>query len=157
MQITRISLWLLLLTTGLTAALAGCASAKKPAPSRPATPTSAPPTELKLENLAKIALAEEFIPGREVIVSYVEIPPNTEMDRHWHPGEEFHYYLEGDIEIRIDGEPAFQGTPGTVGHIPFEKMHTAVTGPAGGRALVFRVHTAGKPVRVLEDGGESER
>ena len=66
--------------------------------------TSSPSTELKLENLLRMLLAEEFIPDREIVVSYVEIPPNLTMDRHWHPGEEFHYYLEGEVTIAIDGE-----------------------------------------------------
>ncbi len=119
--------------------------------------TSSPPTELKLENLLQQSLADEFTPGREVVVSYVEIPPNTTMDRHWHPGEEFHYYLEGEVEIAIDGEPSIIGTPGTVGHVPFKKMHTAITGEKGAKILVFRVHTEGKPVRYLEGGGTSEQ
>jgi len=102
-------------------------------------------------------LDDEFTPGREVVVSYVEIPPNTTMDRHWHPGEEFHYYLEGEVEIAIDGETSIIGTPGTVGYVPFKKMHTAITGEKGARILVFRVHTKGKPVRYLEKGGTSER
>ncbi len=119
--------------------------------------TSGPPTELKLENLLQQSLAEEFTPGREIVVSLVEIPPNMTMDRHWHPGEEFHYYLEGEVEIVIDGEPSIIGTPGTVGHVPFKKMHTAITGDKGAKILVFRVHTKGEPVRYLEKGGTSER
>ena len=119
--------------------------------------TSSPPTELKLENLLRQSLADEFTPGREIVVSYVEIPPNFTMDRHWHPGEEFHYYLEGEVEIAIDGETSITGTPGTVGHVPFKKMHTAITGAKGAKILVFRVHTEGKPVRYLEKGGTSER
>ena len=119
--------------------------------------TSGPPTELKLENLLQQPLADEFAPGREVVVSLVEIPPHTTMDRHWHPGEEFHYYLEGEVEIAIDGETSIIGTPGTVGHVPFKKMHTAITGDKGAKILVFRVHTEGKPVRYLEKGGTSER
>ena len=119
--------------------------------------TSGPPTELKLENLLQQALADEFAPGREIIVSLVEIPPNMTMDRHWHPGEEFHYYLEGEVEIVIDGETSIIGTPGTVGHVPFKKMHTAITGDKGAKILVFRVHSEGKPVRYLEKGGTSER
>ena len=119
--------------------------------------TSSPPTELKLENLLQQSLADEFIPGREIVVSYVEIPPNTTMDRHWHPGEEFHYYLEGEVEIAIDGETSIIGTPGTVGHVPFKKMHTALAGEKGAKILVFRVHTEGKPVRYLEGGGTSEQ
>ena len=118
--------------------------------------TSSPPTELKLENLLRMSLADEFIPDREIVVSYVEIPPNVTMDRHWHPGEEFHYYLEGEVTIVIDGERSITGTPGTVGHVPFKKMHTAITGDKGARILVFRVHTVGKPVRYLESGETAE-
>ena len=118
---------------------------------------SSPPTELKLENLLQKSLAEEFTPGREIVVSYVEIPPNMTMDRHWHPGEEFHYYLEGKVEIAIDGEPSIIGTPGTVGHVPFKQMHTAIAGEKGAKILVFRVHTKGEPVRYLEKGGTSKR
>lgn len=118
---------------------------------------SSPPTKLNMENLLEKALSNEFTPGREVIVSYVEIPPNTTLERHWHPGEEFQYYLEGEVEIAIDGESSIIGTPGKVGHVPFKKMHTAITKKKGCRMLVFRVHTKGEPVRYLEKGGSSEK
>ncbi len=118
--------------------------------------SSNPPTELVIENLLRQQLADEFIPDREVVVSHVEIPPNTTMDRHWHPGEEFHYYLEGKVEIVIDGETTIIGTPGTVGFVPFKKMHTAITGEEGAKFIVFRVHTTGEPVRFLEDGGSAK-
>jgi quercetin dioxygenase-like cupin family protein len=117
---------------------------------------ASPPKELTLENLMQQALDDDFMPGGEIIVSYVEIPPRTTLDRHWHPGEEFHYYLDGKVEILIDGEPSITGTPGGVGHVPYKKTHTAVTGDEGARILVFRVHTKGEPVRYLEEGGESD-
>lgn len=116
----------------------------------------APPAELTLENLLTQALADDFTADREVVVSYVEIPPNTTMDRHWHPGEEFHYYLDGRVEIAIDGHPTIIGEPGTVGHVPYRAMHTAITGAEGARALVFRVHTKGEPIRYLEEGGDAD-
>ena len=118
---------------------------------------SGPPTEIKLENLLETALAKEFTPGRSVVVSYVEFPPNTTLERHWHPGEEFHYYLDGKVEIAIDGEPSIIGTPGKVGHVPYKKMHTAITGQEGARAIVFRVHTEGEPVRYLESGETADQ
>ena len=120
-------------------------------------PEASPPTEVRLENLRIEALASEFTPDREVVVSYVEIPPNTTMERHWHPGEEFHYYLEGKVTIEIDGHEPIIGTPGTVGHVPYKTTHTAITGPEGAKAVVFRVHTAGEPVRYLEEGGTGEQ
>lgn len=118
---------------------------------------SKPRAEPKIENLFQKALAEEFSRGREIIVSYVEIPPNTTMDRHWHPGEEFQYYLEGKAELMVDGESSFTATPGRVGHVPFKKMHTLVTKTEGLKVVVFRVHTKGEPVRYLEKGGSAEK
>ena len=103
-----------------------------------------------IKTLMNRALAEEFTPGREILMDLVEIPPNTALERHWHPGEEFHYYLEGEVEVRIDGEPTIVGKPGTVGHVPYKKMHTAVTGKKGAKVLVVRVHTTGEPARYLE-------
>lgn len=143
MRVATISVLIIVLSFGP----AGSTPAERPEP----------PTELKLENLLQRPLAEEFTPGREVIVSYVEIPSNTTMDRHWHPGEEFHYYLEGEVEIVVEGEPPTVGRPGTVGHVPFKKMHTAITGEKGAKVLVFRVHTQGEPVRHLEGGGSAEQ
>ena len=121
-----------------------------------AAPASSRPTELTMENLFRMPLADEFITDREIVVSYVEIPPNFTMARHWHPGEEFHYYLEGEVTIVIDGERSIIGTPGTAGHVPFKKMHTAITSDQGARILVFRVHTAGMPVRYLETGAAAD-
>ena len=137
----------LLMVVVLTIPLAGSKTSGK----------SSPPAKLNMENLLEKALSDEFTPGREIIVSYVEIPPNTTLERHWHPGEEFQYYLEGEVEIAIDGEPSIIGTPGKVGHVPFKKMHTAITKKKGCRMLVFRVHTKGEPVRYLEIGGSSEK
>ena len=105
----------------------------------------------KVTNLLHEPLSEKFTPGREVLVDLVEIPPNSQLDRHWHPGEEFHYYLEGDPEITIEGKGVLHPALGTVGHVPFETVHRAAAGKAGAKILVFRVHTTGKPWRYLEN------
>jgi quercetin dioxygenase-like cupin family protein len=108
----------------------------------------------KVTTLLKTVLAKEFTPDREVLMDVVEMPPNTTLERHWHPGEEFHYYLEGEVEIRIDGQEPYIGKAGTVGHIPFKKLHTAATGKVGAKMLVVRVHTKGEPMRYLENEGK---
>lgn len=105
----------------------------------------------KVTNLLHDSLSEKFSPGREVLVDLVEIPGNSQLDRHWHPGEEFHYYLEGDPEITIEGKGLIRPPLGTVGHVPFETLHRAGAGKAGAKILVFRVHTKGKPWRYLAD------
>lgn len=112
---------------------------------------SAPATGPTVTNLLLAALAEDFTPDREVLVDLVEAPPNARLDLHWHPGEEFHYYMEGEVEVRIEGEPSIHGTPGTVGHVPFRKRHEAIAGPQGAKVLVFRVHTKGEPMRYVGD------
>jgi quercetin dioxygenase-like cupin family protein len=106
----------------------------------------------KVTNLLQASLDPRFAADREVLVDLVEIPPNAQLDRHWHPGEEFHYYLEGDPEITVDGKGVTRPTPGTVGHVPFETRHRAAAGASGARILVFRVHTKGKPWRYLDTG-----
>jgi quercetin dioxygenase-like cupin family protein len=103
------------------------------------------PKEIKIKNLLLEPLAQEFTPDREVRIDLVEFPPDTALDWHWHPGEEFHYYLEGEVEIQIGGQPSIIGKPGMVGHIPFKTRHRAVTHDKGAKVLVFRVHTKGEP------------
>jgi hypothetical protein len=51
-----------------------------------------------LETLLKTKLAG--VEGTEVIVSRVSFPPNTSLPKHWHPGEEFAYVIEGSV-IRV--------------------------------------------------------
>jgi quercetin dioxygenase-like cupin family protein len=122
-----------------------------------ATARAEPMLDAKIENLFQTALAKEFTPGREIIVALVEVPPNTSMERHWHPGEEFHYCLEGETELVIDGQPTVMETPGKVSHVPYKKMHTVITKTKGAKLLVFRVHTEGEPVRHLEKGGTEKK
>lgn len=107
------------------------------------------PAQLKLENLLSAEL--EGVEGTEVIVSRVTIPPNTELPKHWHPGEEFAYVLEGEVSLWLEGKVEFTGKAGDVSKVPLKKVHTAITGDEGAVILVFRVHEKGKPERVAVD------
>ena len=84
------------------------------APSYGDTPDieSAGKSELKLETLLKSVLAG--VEGKEVIVSRVTIPPNTSLPKHWHPGEEFGYVLEGSVVLWQDGKEDIVGKKGDV-------------------------------------------
>jgi quercetin dioxygenase-like cupin family protein len=100
----------------------------------------------KFENLLKASL--ERVKGTEVIVSRVTIPPHTSLPKHWHPGEEFGYVLEGSIILWQDGKDDIVGKAGDVLKVPLKQVHTAMTTDEGATILVFRVHELGKPERV---------
>ena len=103
----------------------------------------------KLKNLMRTDL--ESTEGLEVIVSHIEIPPNTALPKHPHPGEEFVYMLEGFGTAWMKDKPDVALTAGEAFKIPLEQIHTAVTGEEGFKALVFRVHKKGQPERILAD------
>ena len=102
--------------------------------------------EISIETLMKTQLAG--VEGREVLVSKVYIPANTTLPKHWHPGEEFVYILEGTVTLWQKGKDNITGNMGDVMKVPLEQVHTAVTGAEGVSLLVFRVHETGKPERV---------
>jgi quercetin dioxygenase-like cupin family protein len=107
--------------------------------------------KIKIENLLLESFSQEFTADREVRIDLIEFPPDTSLGWHWHPGEEFHYYLEGEVEIQIEGQPSIIGKPGTVGHVPFKVLHQAITHDKGAKVLVFRVHSKGEPWKYDDD------
>lgn len=113
---------------------------------------AAPVARPDVQNLLHATLDPQFTAGREVLVDLVKIPPHAALEWHSHPGEEFHYYLEGDARVEVEGQNALDGQPGTVGHVPFKARHRAMAGPQGAKVLVFRVHTQGEPWRYVTEG-----
>lgn len=94
------------------------------------------------------------VPGVEVIVSDVVIPPNAQVARHYHPGEEFLYLIEGTATHIEEGKPDLPMKPGDSYAIPARAIHSPRGGPEGARAIVFRVHVAGQPERIDAPLGE---
>lgn len=89
--------------------------------------------------------------GTEVVVSRVSIPANATLPRHWHPGEEFAYMLDGSLTLLQEGEQDQVYKQGEVGVVPFKQVHTIQAGEKGCSILVFRVHEQGQPERILVD------
>jgi quercetin dioxygenase-like cupin family protein len=48
---------------------------------------------------------ELSVAGREISQSVVELPPGTSAPRHFHPGEEVIYVIQGTWEYDLDGQP----------------------------------------------------
>ena len=89
--------------------------------------------------------------GKEVIVSRVSFPANTELPWHWHPGEEFFYVIEGSITLKRRDEPDLRAGEGDAQKIAPKIVHTGRTGEQGAELVIFRVHAAGEPERYLVD------
>jgi quercetin dioxygenase-like cupin family protein len=63
-------------------------------------------------------------PGREVIQNRVKISPEAPVIRHWHPGEEIIYVLEGMLEYEVDGESRRAVSGGEALTVPAERAHS---------------------------------
>ena len=96
---------------------------------------------------APLSLAE----GLEVIISDVVIPPGATVPRHYHPGEEFIYVLEGSAVHVEEGQPDRTLKAGDAYVIPARAEHAPRGGSEGSRAIVFRVHVEGEEERILVD------
>ena len=94
---------------------------------------------------AKVKIADNL----EVIVANVFIPPGTEVPRHYHPGEEFVYVIQGSAVQVQEGQEDRELKAGEAYVIPPEAIHAPYGGPEGGHAIVFRLHVEGKEERYL--------
>ena len=90
------------------------------------------------------------IPGREMIQVRVELDPGVASPRHWHPGEEIIYVLEGALEYEIEGQPTVTLKPGDVLFIPARTIHAAkAVGSGKGAELATYIVEKGMPLLTL--------
>ena len=113
--------------------------------------------EVEVSNPHQIMFADlltkqlEGVANTEVVVSVTTVPPNTTLPKHWHPGEECAYVLEGSFTLWQEGKPDEHYRKGDTAMIPLKQVHTISTKDEGATALVFRVHESGQPGRTLVD------
>jgi quercetin dioxygenase-like cupin family protein len=92
------------------------------------------------------------VPGREVLQVRVELDPGVAFGKHWHPGEEIVYVLEGSLEYEVDGKPPVTLKAGEVLFIPAGTIHAAKNvGSVNGAELATYVVEKGKPLVVMVD------
>ena len=94
---------------------------------------------------SKVRVADNL----EVIISNVFIPPEAVVPRHYHPGEEFLYMVQGSAVQVEEGQPDLEVKAGEAYVIPPEAIHAPYGGPDGGHAIVFRLHVEGQEERYL--------
>ena len=87
------------------------------------------------------------VPGREVVQARVEFDPGTVSDRHWHPGEEIIYVLEGALEYQVGTATPVTLRAGDVLFVPARTVHAARNvGPDAGAELATYVVEKGRPL-----------
>ena len=96
------------------------------------------------------------IDGYEVIISDVVIPAGATVPRHYHPGEEFVYVISGSAIHVEQGKPDVEIKAGDGFVIEPKAIHAPRGGPDGARAIVFRVHVADQPERILVDEAHTQ-
>jgi len=90
------------------------------------------------------------VPGREVVQTRVELAPGVAFGKHWHPGEEIVYVLEGSLEYQVEGKPPTTLKAGEVLFIPARTIHAAKNvGSGTGAELATYVVEKGKPLVVM--------
>src|SRR5262252_348805 len=106
----------------------------------------------KVSQLMKQTLGD--VPGREVMMITLDIPPGGGSPPHRHPGaHNFGYVLEGAYKIKVDGGPETVLTKGQTfyeapGQLHAVSSNASNTEPA--KVLVVAVNEIGKPLTVPE-------
>jgi len=80
---------------------------------------------LSVDNIMTSQL--ELVEGVEVVVSHIVMPPNTELPKHWHHGEEFAYLIDGSLILWQEGKEEIHFNKGDAGKIPLKQVHSART------------------------------
>ncbi len=86
--------------------------------------------------------------GQEAIVGLLEVTSQFSFSKHYHPGTELGYVLEGSLVLDIEGQPPVTLKAGQAFHVPYRKVHSGQVTDVPARVLISRIHTKGQPVRI---------
>jgi quercetin dioxygenase-like cupin family protein len=87
-----------------------------------------------------------------MIQNRVEVDPSAPAIRHWHPGEEIIYVLDGTLEYEIDGEAPVTVSAGEALTVPAERVHSVRNvGDGNAAELATYIVEKGKPLLNLPD------
>jgi len=90
------------------------------------------------------------VPGREMIQARVDIEPTSPPIRHFHPGEEIIYVLNGSLEYAIDGQETKVYTAGQALTVPAGVIHAVRNvGSSTATELATYVVEKGKPLLTV--------
>ena len=88
----------------------------------------------------------DFPLGYQTVKGIAEIAKGTGSGRHTHPGIETSYILEGEVTLKIDGQPDQHLKAGDPVQIPAGVGHDGCAGNSGVKVLTVHVIEKGKPL-----------
>ncbi len=89
--------------------------------------------------------------GLEVVMGLVRRPAESISAKHYHPGGEFGFILEGTVTVATENEPQVTLKAGASFYQPPGEWHIVSTTTEGAEAVVFRVLKKGQPMIVAVD------
>jgi quercetin dioxygenase-like cupin family protein len=87
----------------------------------------------------------------EAVMGVIKRSGESSGGKHYHPGGEFGFILEGTVIIRAENRPPLTLKAGASFHQPAGEWHAISTPAEGARTVVFRVLTRGQPMIVEVD------
>ena len=131
------------------ATLAGLTTGAILAQSNPPGPAASPQDEpIKRTVLFRGDL--EGAPGKEIVVFVADLAPGAVGSKHYHPGPEFFYVLEGTLAHEPEGGSPHMMKTGAFGSNPNKGIHT-IRNPSTterARAIDFLIAEKGQPIVV---------
>jgi quercetin dioxygenase-like cupin family protein len=97
-----------------------------------------------------VVLQRVPVPGtdREMGMGMAEFPPNASKPRHKATGPELAYVLEGEVTVRVDGQPTRVVHAGESYRMPANVVHVTTAGPEGAKVIATWAWVPGKPFNV---------
>ena len=92
----------------------------------------------------------EGAPGKEIVVFIADLAPEAVGTKHYHPGPEFFYVLDGTLAHEPEGGSAHMMKTGAFGSNPNKGVHV-IKNPSTterARAIDFLVAEKGQPIVV---------
>ena len=88
------------------------------------------------------------IDGVELVMGLIERPGQSQGAKHYHPGGEFGFVLQGAVTISTEKDPLVTVKAGSSFYQPPGEWHMVDTAAAGAQTVVFRVLKPGQPMVI---------
>ncbi len=89
--------------------------------------------------------------GLEVVMGLIKRPADSIGAKHYHPGGELGFILEGTVTVATENESQVTLKAGASFYQPPGEWHIVSTTTEGAEAVVFRVLKRGQPMVVAVD------